>query len=142
MTTQKALMRLWRGVDFDLDSAADVRNDAFDGIPQNFRALALEIHILLATSVLAFPNVERFTPGGVHVDDVFTVRRDFRIEHRRNKDGDDVLRITQRSVPVQHAQMGRIEIGQTGGVDAEEQVHDATECGNLRHFLLPRDGLI
>ena len=104
-------MRLRRRVHFNFDAATNVRYDAFDGIPQDFSAFALEILVLLTPSILAFPNVVRFASGCVHVNDVLTFGCDFRIEHGGNEDCDDVLGITERSVPVQNAQMRRIQIG-------------------------------
>jgi len=93
------------------------------------------------------------------VHDVLTGRRHLWIEHRGYEDGDDVLRVTQRSVPVIDRQVRRIQVRQPRRVDAykqntrviliavyesypnkqltEEEVHDAAERGYLRHVFFP-----
>ena len=53
--------------------------------PQHPRALLLQLLVLVAVAVQAVPDVERFVPGGVRVDDVLALRRQLRIEHRRDR---------------------------------------------------------
>ena len=69
--------------------------------------------------------------------DVLTRRRHLRVEHRGYEDCDDVLRVTQRSVPVIDRQVRRVQVRQPRRVDAEEEVHDAAERGYFRHVFFP-----
>ena len=130
-------MRQRRGVDLNLNALFDVGNDALDCVPQDLRPFSFVIFILLAVAIFTFPQVERFRPRGVHVHDVLTRRRHLRVEHRGYEDGDDVLRVTQRSVPVIDRQVRRVQVRQPRRVDAEEEVHDAAERGYFRHVFFP-----
>ena len=137
VSPEETLVGQRRRVNLNLHSGLDVRDDALDGVPQDLRALALVILVLLRVAVLALPQVEGLGPGGVDVDDVLPLGRHLGVEHGGDEDGHHVLWVPEGTIPIQHREMRRVQIRQTLGVDAEEQVHDGPECRNLRHVLLP-----